>query len=63
MARQFTENLDEKVDIEEEMDFYDLAITGNYSYYDILEEEKKILPKMTTFGSKLKIRYEEGEYC
>ena len=29
VARQLTENLDEKVDIEEEMDFDGLNITGN----------------------------------
>ena len=40
MVIQLTENSYEKVDTEEEMDFDDLAITGNYSDYDILEEEK-----------------------
>ena len=38
MARQLTENPDDMVNIEEEMDFDYLTITGNYSDYDILEE-------------------------
>ena len=33
-----TETPDEKVDTEEEMDFYDLTIPGDYSDYDILVE-------------------------
>ena len=40
MARQLTENPDDMVDTEEEMDFDDFIITGNYSDYDILEVEK-----------------------
>ena len=40
MARKMTETPDENVDTEEEMDFDDLTITGGYSDYDILEEEK-----------------------
>ena len=39
------ENPDDKVDTEEEMDFDDLTITGNYSDYDILEEEKETITK------------------
>ena len=38
VARQLTENPDEMLDIEEEMDFDDWTNTGNYSDYDILEE-------------------------
>ena len=45
VARQFIENLDANVDIEEEMDFYDLTITGNHSDYHILEEEKENISK------------------
>ena len=41
MARQLTENPDENVDIEEEMDFDDLTTTVNYSGYYILEEEDR----------------------
>ena len=40
-----TENPDEKVDTEEEMDFDEWTITGNYSDYDILEEEKETINK------------------
>ena len=40
MARKLTENPYKNVDTEEEMDFCDLTITGNYSDYDILEEEE-----------------------
>ena len=39
-ARQLTENPDDMVDSEEEMSSDDLTITGDYSDYDILEEEK-----------------------
>ena len=38
VARKLTENPDENVDTEEEMDFDELTIIGNYSDYDILEE-------------------------
>ena len=40
MTRKITETPDESIDTEEEMDFDDLTITGNYSDHDILEEEK-----------------------
>ena len=41
VARQLTENPDEMVDAEEEMSSEELlSITGDYSYYNILEEEK-----------------------
>ena len=45
VARKLTENPDENVDTEEEMDFYDQTITGNYSDYEILEEEKETITK------------------
>ena len=40
LARKITESPVENVDTEEEIYFDDLTITGDYSYYDILEEEK-----------------------
>ena len=39
MARQLTENPNYMVDAEEEMSSEDLTITGDYSDYNILEEE------------------------
>ena len=38
VVRKWTENPYDMVDIEDEMDFYDLTITGSYSDCDILEE-------------------------
>ena len=40
VARKLTENPDENADIEEQINFYDFTIPGNYSDYDILGEEK-----------------------
>ena len=40
VARKITETPDENFDTEEEMTFDDLTIPGDYSDYDILEEEK-----------------------
>ena len=40
VARQLTENVDDIVDEEKEMSSDDLTITGDYSDYNILEEEK-----------------------
>ena len=40
-----TENPDENVDTEEEMFFDDLNIPGDYSDYDLLEEEKENISK------------------
>ena len=37
VKRQLTENTDEKVDTDEEIDFDELTITGNYNDYDNLE--------------------------
>ena len=61
MERKLTENPDNMVNIEEEMAFDELSITGNYSDDDILEGGKKLYPKMAKFGSKLKNIYGEGE--
>ena len=43
VARKTTETPYESVDTEEEMDFYDLTIPGNYKNSDILEEEKETI--------------------
>ena len=51
------------INTEEEMDFDDLIIIGNYSDYDFWMKKNKLLPKTTTFGSKPKKIYGEGEYC
>ena len=40
VVRQLTENPYDMVDVEEEISYEDLTITGDYSDYDILEEEK-----------------------
>ena len=40
VARQLTDNSYDMVDATEEISFDDLTITGDYSDYDILEEEK-----------------------
>ena len=53
-ARIITETPDENVDTEEEMDFDDLTITGNYSDYDILEEEKETITKNDNIWFKTK---------
>ena len=45
VARQLTENTDDMVDAEEEMSSEDLTITGDYSVYDILEDEKDTITK------------------
>ena len=62
-ASKMTENSDENVDTEEEMDFDDLIIPGDYSDYDFWRKKKKLYPKMIKFGSKLKKRYRGVEYC
>ena len=43
------------------MAFDDLTITGNYRYYDILEEEKDTISQDDEVCVKLKNRYGEGE--
>ena len=45
MKRQLTENADYMVDEEKEMSSDDLTITGDYSDYGILEEEKNTISK------------------
>ena len=45
VARKLTENPDEMVDAEEEMSSEDLTITGDYSDYNILEEEMDTITK------------------
>ena len=45
MAIKIKETADENVDTEEEIYFDDLNIPGDYSHYDILEEEKEIISK------------------
>ena len=42
------------VDTEEEMSFEDLTITGNYSDYDILEEEKATITENDNIWVKTK---------
>ena len=63
MARKITETPNENVYTEVTISFDDLNITGDYSDCDILEEGKKLYPKMMKFGSKLKHIYGEGGYC
>ena len=50
MARKITETPDESVDAEEAVSFDDLNIPGDYSDYDILEEEIKGYRKMMKVG-------------
>ena len=45
MSRNITDNPDENDDTEEEMVFDNLNIPGDYSDYDILEEEKETILK------------------
>ena len=54
MARHLTENPDDMMDAEEEMSFDELTITGNYSDYDILEEEKETIIKNNDVWVKTK---------
>ena len=55
VARQLTENPDDMVDAEEEISSEDLTITGDYSYYDILEEEKDTITENDDVWVKKKI--------
>ena len=57
VARRLKENPNEDVDAEEEMYFYDLTIPVNYSYYDILEEEKETISKNDEVWFKTKNGY------
>ena len=45
------------------MAFDDLNITGNYSDYYILEEEKDNITKNNNVWVKTKNKYGVGEYC
>ena len=54
MERQLTENTDDIVNTEEDMDFDDLNIAGNYSDYDILDEEKDNITKNNNVWVKKK---------
>ena len=54
VSRQLTENKDDMVDEEKDMSFDDLTNTGDYSDYDILEEEKDTIAKKMMSGSKQK---------
>ena len=54
VARQLTENPDEMVNTEEEMAFDNLTIIGNYSDYDILEEEKETITENKNVWVKTK---------
>ena len=62
VAQKITETPYENVDTKEEMYFDNLNMPGDYSDYDVLEEEKKLYKKMK-FWSKLKSIYGEGGYC
>ena len=62
VARQLTENADDIVDAEEELSCDDLTITGEYSDYDILEEEKGTISKKDDVWVKTKNKYVEEEY-
>ena len=63
METQLTENVDDMVEEGKEMSFDDSISTGDYSDYDILEEERILFPKMMLSGSKQKNKYGEEEYC
>ena len=54
VAKKLTKNPDENIDIEEEKGFYELTIPSNYSYYDILEEEKETISKNDEVWEKTK---------
>ena len=62
MARKITETTDENIDTYEEMSFDNLTITGDYSDYDILEEEKETIFKNDEVWFKTKNIYGEGGY-
>ena len=63
MARQLTENVYDMLDAKEEMSSDDLTITGDYSYYDILEEEKDYISENNVVCVQKKKKYGEEEYC
>ena len=62
VARKLTENPDDMVDAGEEMSSEELTITGDYSDYDILEEETDAITKNDNVWVKTKNKSGEGEY-
>ena len=54
VARQLTENTDDMVDAEYEMSSDDLTITGDYSDYDVLEEENDTISEKDNVWVKTK---------
>ena len=60
VVRKTTELPVENVDTEEETDFYDLTIPGDYSDYGILYREKKLYQIIMKLGSNPKRRYRDG---
>ena len=55
VATQLTENADDIVEEGKEISSDDLISTGDYSDYEILEEEKDSIPKNDFFWVKTKI--------
>ena len=53
----------DNVNTEEVMNFYYLAIPGDYSDYDIWRNNKKLYCLMIYFEAKIKRRYGKEEYC
>ena len=51
------------MDEEKEMSSDDLNIAGDYSDYDILEEEKDTIAEKDDVWVKTKNKYGEEEYC
>ena len=54
VAKKLTENADDMVDAEEEISSDNFTITGDYSDYDILEEEKDTIAKNDNVWVKTK---------
>ena len=63
VATQLTENADDMVEEGKEMSSDDLISTGDYSDYDILDEEKDPISKNDLVWVKTKNKYGEEEYC
>ena len=63
VGRKIIESSVENFNTEEEIDFDNLIIPGNYSDYVILEEERKTISKNYEVWIKNKKRYGEGGYC
>ena len=59
-VRQLTENADDMVDEEEEISSDYLTITGDYSDYDILEEEKDTISEKDDVWVKTKKEIRRG---